>query len=184
VQRPEEVGLHVQPHGREVAGDQVGERVAPRVVDQRRYVVGNARRGGDGVGSAGVSVRALRYYEEQQLLAPQRTSGGQRRYADGAVQRVRWIQLLLGAGLPIRTIRELLPCVESGVVTTDVLRRLGEERTRIDKQVTELVTVRDRLDALIATAEQPGLGCVCPRVRLIAPASTPAGLRDLVGPAR
>jgi DNA-binding transcriptional MerR regulator len=109
---------------------------------------------------AGVSVRALRYYEEQQLLEPQRTSGGQRRYADGAVQRVRWIQLLLGAGLPTRTIRELLPCVESGVVTADVLRRLGEERTRIDQQVTELVTVRDRLDALIATAEQPGPGCV------------------------
>jgi MerR family redox-sensitive transcriptional activator SoxR len=109
---------------------------------------------------AGVSVRALRYYEEQQLLAPQRTSGGQRHYADGAVERVRWIQLLLGAGLPTRTIRELLPCLESGVVTTELLRRLGEERTRIHEQVTELVTVLDRLDALIATAEQPGPGCV------------------------
>ncbi|ANS63134.1 transcriptional regulator, MerR family [Streptomyces lincolnensis] len=43
---------------------------------------------------AGVSVRALRYYEEQGLLGSMRTSGRQRQYADGAVERVRMIQQL------------------------------------------------------------------------------------------
>src|SRR2546430_2340393 len=119
---------------------------------------GDSMRIGEIAARAGVSVRALRYYEEQGLLAPTRTSGGQRRYADGAVARVRWIQLLLGAGLPSGTIRDLLPCVESGDVTPEVLRRLAQERARIHQQVTELLTVRDRLDALIATAEKPGPG--------------------------
>src|SRR5699024_2349417 len=35
---------------------------------------------------AGCSPRALRYYEEQGLLAPQRTQGGQRRYTADAVR--------------------------------------------------------------------------------------------------
>ena len=105
---------------------------------------------------AGVSVRALRYYEEQRLLTASRTSGGQRRYPDAAVERVRWIQLLLGAGLSSRTIHDFLPCVESGEVTPEVLRRLALERARIDHQVTELLTVRDRLDALIVAAEDAG----------------------------
>lgn len=60
---------------------------------------------------AGVSVRALRYYEEQQLLTSERSASGQRHYVDSAVDRVRLIQQLYAAGLPSRTIVELLPCV-------------------------------------------------------------------------
>jgi MerR family transcriptional regulator, redox-sensitive transcriptional activator SoxR len=120
---------------------------------------GDSMRIGEIAARAGVSVRALRYYEEQGLLSSTRTSGGQRRYADGAVARVRWIRLLLGAGLPSSTIRDLLPCVESGEVTPEVLLRLAQERARIHRQATELLTVRDRLDALIAAAEETGAGC-------------------------
>jgi DNA-binding transcriptional MerR regulator len=42
----------------------------------------------------GVSERSLRYYEEQGLLVANRTSGGQRRYPDAAVDRVIRIQEL------------------------------------------------------------------------------------------
>jgi DNA-binding transcriptional MerR regulator len=47
----------------------------------------------------GVSVRALRYYEEQELLAPERSTTGQRHYPDDAVDRVELIQQLYAAGL-------------------------------------------------------------------------------------
>lgn len=40
---------------------------------------------------SGVSVRALRYYEEQRLLESARTSGGQRDYPDEALERVQLI---------------------------------------------------------------------------------------------
>lgn len=65
---------------------------------------------------AGVSVRALRYYEEQRLLPADRSAGGQRQYPDSAVERVRLIQQLYAAGLASATVREVLPCVDSGEV--------------------------------------------------------------------
>lgn len=48
---------------------------------------------------AGVSVRALRYYDEQQLLPATCTHGGQRQYLDSAVEQVEFIQQLYAAGL-------------------------------------------------------------------------------------
>lgn len=40
---------------------------------------------GELAAKAGVSVRALRYYEEQNLLASERSPGGQRHYPHSAV---------------------------------------------------------------------------------------------------
>ncbi|SHN48247.1 MerR family transcriptional regulator [Cryptosporangium aurantiacum] len=101
---------------------------------------------------AGVSVRALRYYEEQDLLASERTPSGQRRYADSAVDRVRFIQQLYAAGLSSKSVLEILPCVHTGDVTPELLDRLTGERDRIDRQITELIATRDRLDGVIGSA--------------------------------
>ncbi|MFD9659786.1 MerR family transcriptional regulator [Streptomyces mirabilis] len=112
----------------------------------------------------GVSVRALRYYEEQDLLASVRSPSGQRQYPDSAVDRVQLIQQLYSAGLPSRAILELLPCVETGDVTPALLDRLSAERDRIDTQVSTLVKTRDRLDAIITTASTArSAGRPCPR---------------------
>jgi DNA-binding transcriptional MerR regulator len=100
----------------------------------------------------GVSVRALRYYEEQELLAPQRSTSGQRHYPDDAVERVGLIQQLYGAGLSSRTIVALLPCVVDGDATPELLDRLAVERDRIERQIGELVSTRNRLDTVMAAA--------------------------------
>lgn len=68
---------------------------------------------GELAAQAGVSVRSLRYYEQQGLLTSTRSSSGQRHYTDGEIERVAFIQRLFDAGLSSRTIAELLPCVES-----------------------------------------------------------------------
>ncbi|MEU8704273.1 MerR family transcriptional regulator [Streptomyces sp. NPDC048565] len=101
---------------------------------------------------AGVSVRALRYYEQQQLLTSERSTSGQRLYPDSAVDRVQLIQQLYGAGLPSKAISELLPCVVNGEATPELLDRLAVERARIDQQIGDLVSVRGRLDGVISTA--------------------------------
>jgi DNA-binding transcriptional MerR regulator len=101
---------------------------------------------------AGVSVRALRYYEEQGLLGATRTPSGQRTYPDGAVDRVVLVQQLYAAGLSSRRILELLPCVYTGYATPQTLALLATERDRIDAQITGLTATRDRLDAVIAAA--------------------------------
>jgi DNA-binding transcriptional MerR regulator len=112
---------------------------------------------------AGVSVRALRYYEEQTLLAAERGTGGQRHYREDAVERVRWIQQLYSAGLSSRTILKLLPCVEDNEVHDGVIDLLLAERARIDRQVRDLIETRDRLDTAIASTEAFREGVPCPR---------------------
>ncbi len=101
---------------------------------------------------SGVSVRALRYYEEQGLLASERSASGQRRYAGSAEARVRLIQQLYAAGLSSRTIVEFLPCIHARVSTPETLARLAAERDRIDARIDGLRETRDRLDAVIADA--------------------------------
>jgi DNA-binding transcriptional MerR regulator len=107
---------------------------------------------GEVAAAAGVSTRALRYYEERDLLPAERTAGGQRTYGEAAVDRVRLIQQLYAAGLSSRVIADLLPCVHSGVATPAQLALLAAERDRIDRQAAELVRARDRLDAVLAAA--------------------------------
>ncbi|GAA2086554.1 MerR family transcriptional regulator [Streptomyces albiaxialis] len=102
----------------------------------------------------GVSVRSLRYYEEQGLLASSRSASGQRHYTDAVAERVALIQRLYAAGLSSRTIAELLPCVESpSEENSDAsLLRMEEERERLSRHIAELLDTRDTLDQVIAGA--------------------------------
>lgn len=56
----------------------------------------------------GVSTRLLRYYEEQGLIAPERSGNSYRSYAEADVPVVRRIALLIRSGVPTRLIRALL----------------------------------------------------------------------------
>ncbi|MFD5752197.1 MerR family transcriptional regulator [Streptomyces sp. NPDC127033] len=107
---------------------------------------------GEVAARAGVSVRALRYYEQQDLLHSCRNAGGQRRYPDGAVERVRLIQQLYSMGLTSRTIREVLRFAGPGVASPELLELLAEERERLDRQMTELRDARRRLHDCITEA--------------------------------
>jgi DNA-binding transcriptional MerR regulator len=104
---------------------------------------------GEVAARAGVSVRALRYYEEQGLLEAERTASGQRRYAESAVGRVRFIQQMYAAGLGSADVLEVLPCVHTGQATPEMIARLVEQRDGIDRQIAELAQARERLDEII-----------------------------------
>jgi len=110
---------------------------------------------GDIAHRAGVSTRALRYYEEQGLLAPERTPSGQRTYAESAVERVRLIQQFFAAGLPSRTILQLLPCIDTGQSSPEVFEILATERRRITTTMNDLAAARDALDRMIDIINHP-----------------------------
>lgn len=114
----------------------------------------SAVRIGELAARAGVSVRSVRYYEEQGLLTSARSSSGQRHYTDEEVERVAFIQRLYAAGLSSRTIAELLPCVDSPseANSDSALARMAEERERLSAHITDLLRTRDALDALVASA--------------------------------
>jgi DNA-binding transcriptional MerR regulator len=111
---------------------------------------------GELAGKAKVSTRALRYYEEQGLLCPQRTASGQRVYPESAVDRVRLIQELYTAGLGSRLIATLLPAIDDQHLDPELLERVLAERVRIRAKVTELQDAGRRLDVLINLATHPG----------------------------
>lgn len=104
---------------------------------------------------AGVSTRALRYYEEQGLLAAERTDSGQRTYPESAVERVRLIQQFFTAGVPSRTVLQLMPCIETGEAAPEVFQVLAAERDRITAAMADLAAARDALDRMIHIANHP-----------------------------
>jgi DNA-binding transcriptional MerR regulator len=104
---------------------------------------------------AGVSTRALRYYEEQGLLRSQRTTSGQRVYEESAADRVRLIQELYTAGLGSRLIVTLLPAIDAGEVGPELLTRLLDERAQIEAKAAVLQDAGRRLDMLIRLATHP-----------------------------
>ncbi|TWV34929.1 MerR family transcriptional regulator [Streptomyces misionensis] len=99
------------------------------------------------------SVRLLRYYEEQGLLASYRLDSGHRRYDDDAPAAVRRIRALLDAGLPTRVIRDLLPCVrQDGTVAECRLETLQEHLQGLDDRISVLSETRTSLAALISAS--------------------------------
>src|SRR5207247_10165781 len=67
----------------------------------------------------GVPARLLRYYEEQDLLHPERDSNGYRRYGAADVDRVEQIRGLLDSGLTTEIIRRLPPYLACGLHVPD-----------------------------------------------------------------
>ncbi|MEU5099928.1 MerR family transcriptional regulator [Streptomyces sp. NPDC020996] len=112
----------------------------------------------------GVTTRALRYYEEQNLLTAGRSGSGQRHYAEDAVDRVRLIRQLYAAGLSSKAIAELTPCVIDGKATPELLQRLAAERDHLDRRIADLIHARARLDSVISGASSNmHTGAPCPR---------------------
>lgn len=108
----------------------------------------------------GVSERSLRYYEQQGLLASDRTPGGHRDYPERAVDRVILIQELLAAGLSSKKIARILPCMRDAdggpneYATPALVEELRAERERITGTINDLVRSREVLDDVIGRAEE------------------------------
>ncbi|MFC9686318.1 MerR family transcriptional regulator [Streptomyces sp. NPDC056948] len=114
---------------------------------ERLIRIGEVARG------AGVSVRAVRYYEQQGLLVPERSPSGQRLYRQDAVPLVRFFQQMFAAGLTSRRITELLPCWDSGHTDAGQRAMLRAERERIQAKVDDLQATLDHLDEVIAITD-------------------------------
>ena len=114
---------------------------------ERLIRIGEVARG------AGVSVRAVRYYEQQGLLIADRSPSGQRLYRQDAVTLVRFFQQMFATGLTSRRITELLPCWDSGHTDAEQRAMLRAERDRIQAKIDDLQAALYRLDEVIAITD-------------------------------
>lgn len=103
----------------------------------------------------GIPARLLRYYEEQDLLAPARSTSGYRDYSDQDVEVARRVRRLLDAGLSTATIRTVLPCLTERAgrlapICAETINDLRREQARIEASIRTLAASRDAISTVIA----------------------------------
>jgi DNA-binding transcriptional MerR regulator len=120
---------------------------------------------GEAAAAAGLTPRALRYYEQRGLLAARRTLSGHREYGQGDVHRLRTVRELLDAGLTIGDIQSFVHVLDlassSGGEAPEIggldgaghcpvaeitLQRLAD----LDRRIERLTELRNRLDDALA----------------------------------
>ncbi|SPH17486.1 Redox-sensitive transcriptional activator SoxR [Defluviimonas aquaemixtae] len=104
----------------------------------------------------GLSVSAIRFYEERRLVRPSRNSGGQRRFARSDIRRLSFVMIAQRLGYTITEIAaRLSELPESRTPDAEDWRRLAEGfRAELDQRIALLESFRDRLDGCI------GCGCL------------------------
>lgn len=104
----------------------------------------------------GLTVRALRHYEDIGLLVPsQRSSGGYRLYDGKDVARLYRIQALRRLDLSLAEIQRLLDDTAGGL--SDVV---AQQVTQLDREIRQATALRAHLQAMqrqLQAREEPGL---------------------------
>lgn len=113
-------------------------------------------RAGEVAQRAGVTIRALRYYERVGLVVPTRSPNGYRNYDPVAVRQAREIRELTTLGLSVEETRPFVECLASGHGSADECpASLAAYRHAIDQlaeRISQLTRRRDALAAHLARA--------------------------------
>jgi DNA-binding transcriptional MerR regulator len=106
---------------------------------------------------AGVTVKAVRYYESRGLISPERAANGYRTYDDADVTVVREVRALLSLGLTAEQTHPFVECLRAGNDRADVcpasLSAYRERIADIDARIAELTGLRSQLADLLSQAE-------------------------------
>jgi MerR family transcriptional regulator, redox-sensitive transcriptional activator SoxR len=104
----------------------------------------------------GLSVSAIRFYEDKRLVEPVRSGGNQRRFLRSDIRRLSFILIAQRLGLSLTEIEAELGRLPQGrTPTTRDWEAISRAiRARLDERIAELARTRDRLDGCI------GCGCL------------------------
>lgn len=104
----------------------------------------------------GLSVSAIRFYEDRGLVFPERSAGGQRVFLGSDIRRLSFIMIAQKIGLTIEEISGLLASLPEQRTPTkaDWSRISRAFRKMLDDRIALIERTRDRLDGCI------GCGCL------------------------
>ena len=104
----------------------------------------------------GLSVSAIRFYEERGLVHPERTAAGQRRFARSDIRRLSFVMIAQQLGYTIGEISARLAELPARrAPDAEDWRRMAEGfRAELDARIALMRDFRDRLDGCI------GCGCL------------------------
>ena len=105
---------------------------------------------------AGVAASALRFYEQQGLIAGGRSAGGRRQYPRHVLRRLAFIRAAQAVGLGLNEVRATLDALPAGRTPTkaDWERLARGWGPLIDARIESLQLLRERLSSCI------GCGCL------------------------
>jgi peroxiredoxin/DNA-binding transcriptional MerR regulator len=99
---------------------------------------------------AGVTTKAVRYYESLGLITPQRLANGYRNYGEDDVLLVREIRNLHDLGIPVERTRPFLECLAAGRLhADDCPASLASYRATIDELTGRIEALSARRATLI-----------------------------------
>ncbi|MEI4197553.1 redox-sensitive transcriptional activator SoxR [Roseovarius sp. E0-M6] len=104
----------------------------------------------------GLAPSAIRYYEDEGLVRPDRNAAGHRRFARSDIRRLSFIMIAQGLGFSIAEIRAALSTLPENRTPTKadwarISRSFGQV---LDTRIARMQALRDRLDGCI------GCGCL------------------------
>jgi len=122
---------------------------------------------GDLADRAGVTPRAIRYYEELGIVEPEeRTAGGFRLYSQAQLRSLQIVQSLKNLGFGLEHIRgffNLKNCNElGGSLARALVDHLGEQERQIDERIREYTLMKERNQKAIEVLN----GCLCCEVKV------------------
>ena len=102
---------------------------------------------GEVAAHTGVSVDALRFYEEKGLIKPHRAGNGYRHYPEQTLQLVGYIKLAQQLGFSLKEIGENLPLLWSSEgASSDLLAQLFREKIALlDDRIGQMQALRSLL---------------------------------------
>ena len=111
---------------------------------------------GDMAARTGLAVSAIRYYEEEGLVAPWRNASGRRRYQRADLRRLSFIMIAQRFGFTLAQIKAELDRLPRHRAPTkaDWTRISSTFRDQLDARIAQLERMRDTLDGCI------GCGCL------------------------
>lgn len=104
----------------------------------------------------GLPVSAIRHYEKQGIVSPERTAGNQRRYPRSDLRRLSFVIAAKRIGKTLPEIRALLDALPQGRTPSraDWAQISAGMQAELDARIAELTRLRDTLDGCI------GCGCL------------------------
>lgn len=97
-----------------------------------------------------IGIHTLRYYEQENLLAPERNAANRRRYSEKDVEWAEFIKRLKETGMPIKEIKRYAEYRARGQATLrERMEMLVQHQQHLNRQITLLQQHQQNLDRKI-----------------------------------
>lgn len=117
---------------------------------------------------AGVTTKAIRFYETRRVLPPPaRGANGYRLYGQDAVQTLIFVKQATGLGLTLADIREIMAIRHGGRPPCAHVHRLLQDKAReLDRKLEDLTAMRRHIRNSLAAWNRDisGRAAVCPHI--------------------